>query len=454
MFSFFKDKSFLYNALTIAIPVAIQNIINTSINLMDTLMVATLDADSVAAVGLCNGVFTLWNTVSFGVISGGMVLCSQFVGAKRYDALRRAFFLTILFDFVCSLIFFLPSRFATREVMSFLTDGPMLINCGERYLKIVCLIYPLQAITLSIMLILRCLGKVKMAIVSSIVTLFSNVTLNYLLINGHCGFPALGVEGAAIATLCSRLIETALLTIYLFASKSVLILNFDDIKTSFNLRYLKIHFKHVLGTVGDELVYGIGSMLYVIAFGRLSAEEVSAVSIAMVLHNMLLTFFIGLGSACSVILGIELGQNKIEKAKLYAKYFLQFCVFLDIVLGIITLLGKNAFKSLYSNLGTDVLFYLDRCIYVVILLLIAGTISYILLVGILRSGGDIKSAVVIDFITAGLMGLPFAFISIMVFKMPVYIAFCGILIEEAAKTIFGYIRYKKYEWANNIVINI
>lgn len=454
MFGFIKDKSFFYNALTIAIPVAIQNIINTSINFMDTLMVATLDADSVAAVGLCNGVYTLWNTISFGVISGGMILCSQFVGAKRYDALRRAFFLTILFDFVCSLLFFLPSKVFTENVMMILTDSQSLIKCGNRYLKIVCLIYPLQAIALSIMLILRCLGKVKMAIVSSIVTLFTNVTLNYILINGHFGFPALGVEGAAIATVSSRLIETLLLIIYLFASKSVLVADFNDIKLSFNLRYIKIHFKHVLMTVGDEIIYGVGSMLYVIAFGRLSSEEVSAVSIAMVLHNLLLTFFIGIGSACSVILGIELGQSEISKAKLHAKYFLQFCICLNIILSIITLIGKNAFVSLYNNLGTDVLMYLDKCIYIVIAILCTGTISYILLVGILRSGGDTKSAVVIDFITAGLIGLPFTFVVILVFHLPVHIAFCGILLEEGFKTIFGYIRYKKYKWANNIIINI
>lgn len=454
MFDFLKDKKFLISAITLAIPVALQNIINNGINLIDTLMVSTLDAVSVAAVGQCNNVFFLWNTCSFGIISGAMILTSQFYGAKKYVPLRRTFGLTIIVDFLASLIWFIPCQFFTPYVLKIVTNDPKVITEGIKYLKIVCLMYPMQAFTLTTLLILRSFGNVKIPIFSSIVTLLTNMSLNYLLINGHFGFPALGVTGAAIATIIGRLVETIILISYLFLSKSFLVEKIKDLFSFFEKDYLLLYFKNVAATFADELFYGLSMFMCTVAYGRLVSEQVSAMSIVSSIWDMLVTFYIGFCSASSVILGIELGKNNIDKAKLYAKYFIKLMIFVGIVIGIFTFFARGMFESWFINLGTEVIYYVDKLLIIVPIAMLVGGQSFIYLVGILRAGGDSRVCAYIDLFTGWLIGVPLAFLSVLVWKFPIHITFLIVNLQEVGKALFGYLRYRQFKWAKNIVKNI
>ena len=451
MFEFLNDKGFLKSAFLIAIPVAMQNIINTGINFADTLMVATLDANSVAAVGIGNNIFYFWNTVSFGIISGGMVLCSQFYGAKKNSSLRRTYGLTIIIDFFASMIFFLPCHFLTKNVFSLLTNSTKLIEVGSKYLKIVCFMYPIQSITLTTLLTLRSFGKVRITVFSSLATMITNITLNYLLINGNCGFPALGVEGAAIATIISRLIEAAILVSYLFISKSVLVENISELFSFFDSRYLALYFRTSIVTVIDEFVFGLGTSLYMVAYGRLPEVQVSAVTIVLVVYDLLMVFFIGLGSACSVILGMELGKGNTEKAKTYARYFIKLYTLVSITVAILTYLSKDFICSIYANLGNEVVYYLNLLMIVTVMFMLVGNYGHLFTVGILRSGGDIGITIVIDLLTCWCIGVPFSFLSVLVWKQPVHLAYAWLLLESIIRGCLCYHRYKKFKWANNLV---
>ncbi|MBO6119245.1 MAG: MATE family efflux transporter [Lachnospiraceae bacterium] len=454
MFSFFKDKNFMRVALTIAIPVAVQNIINTGINFADTLMVATLDSASVASVGIANNVFYFWNTFSFGIISGGMVLCSQFYGANKTSALRKTYGLTIIIDFIASMIFFIPCFTATKKVLEILTTSPKLINVGKDYLKIVCFMYPIQSVTFTTLLILRSFGKVKITVFSSLATMITNIILNYILINGHFGAPALGVVGAAIATIVSRLLEAVILVTYLFVSKSVLVEKLSDLIAFFDREYLSLYFRTSIVTVIDEFVYGLGSSLYMVIYGRLPAVQVSAVTIVNVIYDLLLVFFIGFGSACSVIIGMDLGKNDVECAKKKAKYFIELFVLLSIIFSIVTFLSKGFVCKIYENLGTETVHYINLLMIVVSIFMLVGNYGFLFMVGILRAGGDIKITIAIDLLSCWCLGVVFTFLSVMVWKQPIHIAYAWLLTDAVTKGIFGYMRYRKFKWANNLVSNV
>lgn len=454
MFDFLKDKKFMKLAITIAIPVALQNIINTGINFADTLMVATLDADSVAAVGIANNVFYFWNTFSFGIISGGMILCSQFYGAGKTDGLRKTYGLTIILDFIASMFFFLPCFFATKRVLSVLTTSPSLVNVGTKYLKIVCFMYPIQSITLTTLLILRSFGKVRITVFSSLATMITNIILNYILINGHFGAPALGVVGAAIATIASRLLEAVILVSYLFISKSVLVEKLSDLFNFFDKTYLSLYFKTSIVTILDEFVYGLGTSLYMVAYGRLPAVQVSAITIVLVIYDLLLVFFIGFGSACSVILGMELGSNNKDRAKLYAKYFIKLFTVLSIVVAAFTFMSRGLVCRMYANLGTEVVYYINLLLIVTTVFMLVGNYGYLFLVGILRSGGDITITIIIDILSCWCLGVTLSFLSVLVWKQPIHVAYALLLVDSVVKGICGYIRYRQFKWVNNLVINV
>ena len=454
MFDFLRDKKFLKSAFLIAIPVALQNIINTGINFVDTLMVATLDANSVAAVGLGNNVFYFWNTFSFGIISGGMVLCSQFYGAKKDNLLRRTYGLTIIIDFIASMFFFLPCRLFSRNVFSLLTSSSAIVDIGSKYLKIVCFMYPIQSVTLTTLLILRSFGKVRITVFSSLATMLTNILLNYLLINGHFGFPALGVEGAAIATIVSRLLEAIILVVYLFVSRSVLVKKMSDLFSFLNWEYLLLYFKTSIVIIIDEFVFGLGTSLYLVAYGRLPEAQVSAATIIWVVYDLLLVFFIGLGSACSVILGMELGKGNIDKAKTYARYFIKLYTLFNIVVALFTYCCRGLVCSFYANLGSEVTYYIDLLMIVTAVFILIGNYGHLFTVGILRSGGDIGVTIVIDLLTCWCISVPLSFISVLVWKQPVHIAYLCLLPELLIREILGYIRYRKFKWANNMVVGV
>ena len=454
MFDFLKDKNFMKAAVSIAIPVALQNVINTGINFADTLMVATLDADSVAAVGIANNVFYFWNTFSFGIISGGMILCSQFYGAEKSSSLRRTYGLTILIDFIASMFFFLPCFFATERVLSVLTTSSSLVNVGTKYLRIVCFMYPIQSITLTTLLILRSFGKVKITVFSSLATMITNIVLNYILINGNFGAPALGVMGAAIATIASRLLEAVILVSYLFISKSVLVEKLSDLVSFFDRSYLTLYFKTSIVTILDEFVYGLGTSLYMVAYGRLPAAQVSAITIVLVIYDLLLVFFIGFCSACSVIVGMELGKNNIDQAKLYARYFIKLFTVLNIIVAAITFFSRGLVCSIYVNLGTEVTYYINILMIVSSIFMLIGNYGYLFIVGILRSGGDIKITVVIDILSCWLFGVTLSFLSVVVWKQPIHIAYAWLLVDAVVRGTFSYIRYRQFKWANNLVKNV
>ena len=454
MFDFLKDKKFLKAVLLIAIPVALQNIINTGINFVDTLMVATLDANSVAAVGLGNNVFYFWNTFSFGIISGGMVLCSQFYGAKKESSLRKTYGLTIIIDFIASMFFFLPSFIFTKNVFSVLTTSDALVDIGSKYLKIVCFMYPIQSITLTTLLILRSFGRVRITVFSSLATMFTNIILNYALINGHFGFPALGIEGAAIATIISRLVEAVILVTYLFVSKSVLVKRLSDLVSFFDGSYLSLYFKTSIVTILDEFVFGLGSSLYMVAYGRLLEVQVSAITIVLVVHDLLMVFFIGIGSACSTIIGMELGKGNIDTAKTYAKNFIKLDLLIGVGVAILTYLSRSVICGIYANLGGEVVYYMNLLMMVTAILILVGNVGYLFTVGILRSGGDIGVTVAIDIITCWFIGVPLSFISIIVWKQPVHFAYSYLILEGLVRDILCYRRYKKFKWANNLVTEV
>ena len=450
MFSFVKDKQFLKKAILIALPITLQNLLSTSTNFIDTLMVATLDATSVASVGLGNKIFYVLNSIFFGIISGGMILGSQYVGAKKLDGYRRTYGLVVLITLTISLIATSCCFFNTRFIMGVLTNRPECIEEGIKYLKIVCISYPLIAISMSTNITLRSIGEVKIPVITSLFALITNTLFNYMFINGNLGAPKLGIEGAALATVLSRAIETVFTIIFLFVSKNVLLENKKDL-FSFNKKFLKLFIKYDFVTAFDEILWGVGTATYFIAYGRTSTAEISAISILGVLNDVVYTIFIGVCSACSVFLGIELGRKETQKAKKYATNFLQLMLVLSFVLSLMIYLSRGYVLAIYNNLGMEVLYYLEKLIIIFSFVLFVSNINFLIMCGILRSGGDNFSCVIIDLITCWFIGVPLAFLSAVVWKFPIHIIFLLIKTEEAMKSILAYIRYRKGYWVKNIV---
>ncbi|MGB4438950.1 MAG: MATE family efflux transporter, partial [Sedimentibacter sp.] len=214
-----KDNVFLTTLFVIAFPVVIQNIISIGLNMVDTVMVSGLGEYAISAVGLANRIYFIFTTICFGIYSGASIFIAQYWGAKDKDSIKKVFGIDIIIGSVLSIIFSLAVFLFREQIMRIFIDDVQVIELGSKYLKIVSFSYFFTAISFAFSFNSRAIHKLKMPTIINAIALLINTFINYLLITGNFGFPALGVEGAAVATLIARVFEFIALLFFIYKDK-------------------------------------------------------------------------------------------------------------------------------------------------------------------------------------------------------------------------------------------
>lgn len=442
------NSNFVRKTASIAIPVAIQGMMNTVLNMVDTMMIGSIGETPLAAVGLANKVFFVLSLLLFGIASGSCVMTAQYWGNKDVKSARRVLGISIIIAVSSAFMFCLAGLFIPEKVMRIFTPQADTIALGVEYLKIVAITYPVQALTQCYVYFNRAVGRVKMPVIVSGVAIFINICLNYTLITGKFGMPALGVRGAAVGTLVARFIECILVVGGIYLSKGP---GAAKLREMFDLSigFLKKYFSTVTPVIFNEFLWGLGITLYALAYGRMGDGAVAAITITQTIEDLFVSAFMGLSSATGVILGNEMGAGNLKDAKRHAGYFLRFCLVLSIGFAILIYLLRGGIVGMYDispTVKSDVMLCLRAfCCYMPLRMM-----NYVIVVGVLRSGGDTKFALFLDCSSVWLIGVPMAFIGGLVFKLPIYWVYAMVLSEDIYKIILGLWRYKKRKWLRNI----
>lgn len=446
----FHDKKFLTMLLAIAIPVAFQNLLTNSVNMIDTLMVSRLTTASVSAVGLANKFFYAYFCLLYGVVTGSCIFIAQYYGADDKKGLQKVYSNTCIVTFIIGTIFFFFTFFFPSIVIKIFTNQEDVIKEGIIYIKNVSFIYLLIPLILTPMYTLMSMQIVKISVVISCISMVVNVVLNYLLIEGHCGFPMLGVQGAAIATVIARFVECIIYFIYVFVIKKCIYEKITDVFT-FDTTLFKKMLPYTIPVVLNEVLWGVGVSLYFVAFGRLPAVSVAAVTVVNVIQDLVYIFFIGVGTASATIIGNTLGNNEFEKAKKYGQYMIVIsCIVGLITCGLLALIKPWMFL-LYGNLGEECLQILDKVYLITIICSFPRSIDFLLIIGIFRPGGDTKVALIIDIGTLWLGGVLFAFLSVFVWHLPTHLVVLVSNLDCFIKAIFCLIYFFQYKWIKNVI---
>ncbi|VYT87359.1 MATE family efflux transporter [Clostridium tertium] len=447
--SIFEDKKFLKKTIAIGIPIAVQALLNTTLNLVDTMMIGTLGESTIAAVGLANKVFFVFTLLLFGIVSGSSILTAQYWGKRDVKNIRRVLGISLIIGLSGAFIFMLAGLFIPKTVMSIFTPSEGTISIGASYLAIVAISYPLTAITNCYISLLRATNQVKAPVFISVVSILVNVVLNYTLIYGNFGAPRLGVQGAAIATVIARLVECLSILAVVYISKGPAAAKIKELVT-FDKEFIKKYFITVSPVIANEFMWGLGVTMYSLVYGRMGDEAVAAITITQNVEQICIVIFQGLSSATAVILGNELGANKIKDAERHSKSFFVLQFMLTIVMGLICLLIRTPLINLFSvpdNIAIDI----TRCLTVFVCYLPFRMFNLINIVGVLRSGGDTKASLLLDITGVWCVGIPFAFLGGIVLGLPIYYVYAMITIEEVYKFILGVRRYKQKKWLKNII---
>lgn len=447
--SIFEDKKFLKKTIAIGIPIAVQALLNTTLNLVDTMMIGSLGESTIAAVGLANKVFFVFTLLLFGIVSGSSILTAQYWGKRDVKNIRRVLGISLIIGLSGAVIFMLAGLFIPKVVMSIFTPSEGTISIGASYLAIVALSYPLTAITNCYISLLRATNQVKAPVFISIVSILVNVVLNYTLIYGNFGAPKLGGQGAAIATVIARLVECLSILAVVYISKGPAAAKIKEL-VAFDKEFIKKYLITVSPVIANEFMWGLGVTMYSLVYGRMGDEAVAAITITQNVEQICVVIFQGLSSATAVILGNELGANEIKDAERHSKSFFVLQFMLTIVMGMVCLLIRTPLINLFSvpdNIAADI----TKCLTVFVCYLPFRMFNLINIVGVLRSGGDTKASLLLDITGVWCVGIPFAFLGGIVLGLPIYYVYAMITIEEVYKFILGLRRYKQKKWLRNII---
>lgn len=445
----FEDKKFIKKIVAIAIPIAIQALLNTTLNLVDNLMIGSLGESSIAAVGLANKVFFVFTLLLFGVVSGSSILTAQYWGKRDINNIRKVLGSSLIIGLSAAILFMLAGIFIPKAVMRIFTPSEGTIAIGASYLVVVALSYPLTAITNCYISVLRATNKVKAPVFISLVAIIVNVILNYTFIFGNFGAPRLGVQGAAIATVIARVVECISILTVAYVSKGAAAAKIKEL-VSFNKDFIKKYLITVSPVIANEFMWGLGVTMYSLVYGRMGDEAVASITITQNVEQICVVIFQGLSSATAVILGNELGANKLKDAEKHAKSFFIIQLILTIAMGTICILIRKPLINLFS-VDSAVAGDITKCLTVFVCYLPFRMFNLVNIVGVLRSGGDTKASLILDLTGVWFVGIPFAFLGGIVLGLPIYYVYAMITIEEVYKFILGFKRYKQKKWLKNIV---
>ncbi|MBQ2700506.1 MAG: MATE family efflux transporter [Clostridia bacterium] len=447
--SFIADKRFYTRALSVMIPVVIQQLINTLFNVVDNVMVGSLNGISMSAVTVANKPFMIYSGVFFGVTGAGGILISQFYGARDYKQCQRLFSLEFIIGLCASLFFCCALYLFPREIMSLFVKDPQTIQLGVDYLKVICFSYVPVALSTTCMFSMRALGQNKMPMMASMVTMGLNALFNYALIFGNFGLPALGVKGAALGTLLARTCELAFY-IYVLARRkaffSLDLIGFIRLKRN----TLKSFLKRAVPLTCNEVLWTVGLNLFFWAYAALDEPSLPAMTISEQVMQIGIVVSTGMASAVSVMIGTELGANQFKQAWQNTKHLLSLVCMIALLCTVIASLGSFTLPRVF-NVGEELqtlstkltliyaLFYLPNALY---------AFSFYCL----RAGGDTRNATLLDSVYMWLLPVPVALLMgfFGVGKISLITAMFVIQLLMNSKFLLALWVVKKKKWLRNI----
>lgn len=447
------NKEFIIMVASLAIPIILQQLIETFVGLADSMMVSSYSELGVSAVQVASQWEWVSFSLSFGICSGVGIYVAQFFGSKDFVNLRKSFGLMIILSLLVSLPFTLAALFIPKTICGFYLNDAAVIAEAKNYLIITALSYVFVMISFTYNYTYRCIGKTKITMYVTGFEVLLNCFINYLLIFGKFGFPEMGIAGAALGTFIARGIGCLIFFIYSKATKQIFIGSFKEM---FDINWVsyKPLFIRILPTVANEGFFGLGQSLFIKAFGMLGASAIASIAIADRISNIFFMVIWAIVSAVQAIIGAELGKNNKEQAKTYARMFLKLGFYTTIVLGIGLLVTAFPLVNLLYGNESEIVKEAASYILMAYALKICLRLFNAIIFGFLRAGGDTKYLAFLDSGILYLVGLPLAFACVGIFHFNVIVSVIVIQLEQAVRIFLAYKRYKAGYWVSNITGDI
>lgn len=445
------DKAFYRTFVILTLSLALQNLLTYSVNLADNIMLGRFSQDALSGASLCNQLQFFLQMLVQGVGEGVVVLGARYWGKKDLKPIPDIIGAGLRFGVSIAAVLFVLAVLFPTQIIRLMTNDPVIMEQAVQYLQIICFTYVIFALTNMLTASLRSIGIVKIGYIISASTLCINICLNYVLIYGHFGAPALGVRGAAIATLVSRTVELLIVIWFLKFREHTLHLNWRKllfIDTSYIRDYIHVS----LPMLVTQTMWGASSIIQTAILGNMenAAMVVPANSISVLVFQILSVVGYGAASAAAIMTGRTLGEGHKERIDQTAFTFqIMFCI-IGVFTGLIILLSRGPVLQIYNTLSPEAA-ELTRQFITVLAITSVGTCYQMAAdCGILRAGGDTKFAMWNNIVFVWIICLPCAALSAFVFHFsPVVVFFC-LKMEQIGKCPVIFLRVRSKKWIKQI----
>lgn len=447
-----RENGFRADLISIALPVTLQSLLQSSFGMVDQIMIGQLGSESIAGIGLGGKFASIYAVVLGAVAAAAGIMAAQYVGAKDEKGMGRSFYLNLFVGILLAGGFLAVCGFFPEAVMSLYTQDEAMRAQAVVYLRIYAISFPFMAISTIMAVFLRCVGKAAIPLAASFFSVILNTGLNYLLIFGRGGFPSMGVRGAAIASVIAQTAAFGVTAVY-FCRDAVFRSYGEREQALAVFRLAAEDRKQYLGILAPilvcEFMWSLGENMYAVIYGRLGTEPCAAMTMTGPVQGLMIGLLSGVSQAAGIMIGKHLGKGDEETAYRDSGK-LMGCGFAGSVVLSLLLLWLGRHYVLLYNVETSV----QNMAY---LILVAFAIispikvqNMILGGGIIRSGGMTRYVMWIDMIGTWIFGVPLGFLAAFVWKLPIHQVYFILSLEEVIRFLISVAVFRKKSWMRRL----
>lgn len=444
---YFGNRAFYREVIAISVPIMLQQLITTLMGFADNVMVGQISADMLASVTVANKFYTITQSILFGITGGICIFISQYYGAGDHEKVQGLFLLNIIGSLsVASVSTALVFLFPRQLLGLFLTEAHT-IGFGLDYLCFIRYSYLPFAFSLACMTALRSIGFTRAPLLVSVGSVFLNIGLNYVLIFGHFGFPAMGAAGAALATLIARLVEMLLFAVIILRGREYFTFSRREFH-AMDKPLLRQIWRRALPLLGNEVLWSTGTTSLFWAYSIVHEPFIAALAVAEMSSAIAFVVFGGLGVSISVMIGKRLGAGLFDEARANARRLIVFACGFSLLMTLLMTLAAPVIPNLF-NASPEIremaaqLLRVQAAFYIVITINVSCFLIF-------RAGGDTRSALAIDSGFVWFFTLPVALVLALVIKPPLPMFFFVIQSCELAKLGVALRYFRRERWVVNL----
>lgn len=424
------DRKFYKDVVVFGVPVALQNLLTSSMSFVDSMMIGGKSEIALGAIGIAAQWANLLTLCCWGIHSAGTMFFAQYWGAKDKDGISKAawvMFMSVLAVTVPAALF---TILFPDLIMKIYTNDAEMIAIGQGYLRIAGVSFIFSTISVGCSGLLRSVGNAKLPLFASIAGVVTNTFLNWVLIYGKFGFPDMGAEGAAVATAISSFLNMGILIAVALIKKNIV---YEAMRKKPKLEkgFIKEYYQKATPIILNEAIYGFAALVINMVFGRQGGKNMSAITIFRTLEGLIMAFYWGFVNALSVMIGNSIGAGKIKDGIVYSRRFTLMNFATTVIVTGIVFIFKAPIISLFG-VGAEISAIAADLLIVMLLLMPLRTCNY-MLIGVYRAGGESKFGFYVEVIAIWFVSVPLVLLTGLVWNLPFVWVFAMSYSEDVAK---------------------